>query len=140
MGRKVLLKSLRAFPQDCQQVAGLLGLAKFGMNNRSTINSPPPLPRNGRPWGGIAIFLVAIIIALISYSLFRVRLLHKVNEQLNIVQKAGYPITLNDLKGWIPEVPSKENAAVILTDAFRAMRGNTNSPNLPVAGRAELPK
>jgi hypothetical protein len=37
------------------------------------------------------------------------------------VRAAGFPVTLEDLNDWYPEVPAAENAAVLYAEAFAAM-------------------
>lgn len=40
---------------------------------------------------------------------------------LSRVRAAGFPVTLEDLNAWYPEVPAAENAAVLYAEAFAAM-------------------
>ena len=49
-------------------------------------------------------------------------------------------MTTAELTKWYAPVPPEENAALILTNAFaHLVRGNTNSPDLPIIGRGKLP-
>src|SRR5437667_128641 len=89
---------------------------------------------------GIAWLLSSLLTFITVYAGYRLYLAHKINVKIDQIRQAGLPVTTAELNQWYAAVPPEENAALILTNAFAYLvKGNTNSPDLPIIGRGKLP-
>jgi hypothetical protein len=89
---------------------------------------------------GIVWLLSALLTLVVVYSGYRLYLAHKIKTKIELIRKAGFPVTTAELNKWYAAVSPEENAALILTNAFaHLVKGNTNSPDLPIIGRGKLP-
>src|SRR5438876_1605127 len=90
---------------------------------------------------GIAWLLSSLLTFITVYAGYRLYLAHKINVKIGQIRQTGFPVTTAELNQWYAAVPPEENAALILTNAFaHLVKGNTNSPDLPIIGRAKLPR
>src|ERR1043165_9599966 len=89
---------------------------------------------------GIVWLLSAVVTLAAAYAGYRLYLAHKIKVKIGQIRQAGLPVTTAELNRWYVVVPPEENAALILTNAFaHLVKGNTNSPDLPIIGRGKLP-
>jgi hypothetical protein len=105
--------------------------------------NPTPQRNTARRHQQIAIvWLLSALLAIITvYAGYRLVLAHKINVKIEQIRQAGFPVTTAELNKWYTAVPPEENAALILTSAFaHLVKGNTNSPDLPIIGRGKLPR
>lgn len=79
----------------------------------------PPRSRFMR-WMVIAWVIVLFLVGL--YFLYRQILSRKIQARLEAIRGAGYPVTLEELARWYPEVPDVENAAHVYQQAFAHYR------------------
>jgi hypothetical protein len=90
---------------------------------------------------GIVWLLSALLAVIAVYAGYRLILAHKINVKIEQIRQAGLPVTTTELNKWYAAVPPEENAALILTNVFaHLVKGNTNSPDLPIIGRGKLPR
>jgi hypothetical protein len=103
--------------------------------------SPPAIPRRTRPKLADVIAVLVLVAAPVTlFCAYRVSLWIQVKGRLDGIRESGYPVTLAELNKWYAEVPSNENAATILTNAFALIvQGDTNSTTLPFIGKAKWP-
>lgn len=58
-----------------------------------------------------------------------------VQQRLDAIRSAGYPVTAQDLTAWYPKIPDAENAAPIYREAFKHFSGEAPAMNeLPAIG------
>jgi hypothetical protein len=89
---------------------------------------------------GIVWLLSALLTLIAVYAGYRLYLAHKIKVKIGQIREAGFPVTTAELNKWYAAVPPENNAALILTNAFaHLVKGNTNSPDLPIIGRGKLP-
>src|ERR1051325_5647988 len=69
-------------------------------------------------WG---ISLLAVLTILIAPIIWRLRLTKAVNARLRAIKAAGFPTNGMELNRWYASVPDEQNAALVLTQAFRLM-------------------
>ncbi len=80
---------------------------------------PPPSPwrrRIARAFGALVLLL------LIWFAVWRVLLHREVEQRLARIRAAGLPTSGAEINEWYPAVPAKENAALVLTQAFALWR------------------
>jgi hypothetical protein len=89
---------------------------------------------------GILWLLSALLTLIAACAGYRFYLAHKIKVKIGQIRQAGFPVTTAEMNKWYAAVPPEENAALILTNAFASLvKGNTNSPDLPILGRGKLP-
>lgn len=75
----------------------------------------PRAKRRLKWWHFVAVVLAVCILALVVY---RIRCHTKLEQRLDALRAAGYPVTLAELDEWYEQVPYGENAAQHVLDAI----------------------
>lgn len=83
-----------------------------------------------------------VLLAVGAFIGYRLVLHYRIERRLDAFREAGYPVTLEDLAEYYPEVPMGENAAVVYERAlwsFREPSDRKIGDVTPIQGFADLP-
>jgi len=107
------------------------------MNPPNPAISPAPGKRGIRRilW---RIFLGCIVVVLLVFGFWRLRLAGSVHDQVAAIREKGLPVDWKDLEHWPMAVPDEQNAALIFDQAFEMTDSNScykvSRLDLPVRG------
>src|ERR1700744_6017582 len=65
---------------------------------------------------------IALVILLVVFVIWRLKLAHDVNVQLQSIRSAGLPVNAVELDKYYRVVPNDQNAALILEQAFSLLQ------------------
>ena len=99
------------------------------MSETETENKPVKKRRRWWRWP-----LRALLLLVVTFAIFRFTVHQRVQNRLNAIRAAGYPVTLEELDAWY-EYPDGPNAADVCKRAFEAYMGNKQfEETLPLIG------
>ena len=68
----------------------------------------------------LVVVISGILLPVVTFLTWRIRLATRVHTKLTAIAKAGYPVSLADLEQmYYPELKAEENGAVFFTNAFK---------------------
>jgi hypothetical protein len=85
------------------------------------VTEPKPKKKRRGLWWKIP--LGGLLLLLLTFAIFRFVVYQRVQNRLNAIRDAGYPVTLEELDAWYP-YPDGPNAADVYQQAFEAFVGN----------------
>ena len=85
--------------------------------------------------------LVAVVVLVGGYLLYRRALANGVEKRLDAIRAQGYPVTLQELDDWYPTPPVGENAADVYQQAFLKFAARNKADRvLHIVGTTRLPE
>jgi len=80
-------------------------------------------------------------VLIVGFAVFRVVMRAGVDDRIEAMHEAGYPVTLSELDAWYALPPFAENAADRIMQALASLQlpAKQDMEDIPLLGRAELP-
>ncbi len=90
-------------------------------------------------WWHIPVFILCALV--VAFAIFRIVVRAKINNRLDAVRAAGYPVTCEELDDWYAIAPFADNAAEYITAAVSRMTFPTgdDANGVPLFSSAPLP-
>ncbi|MBN1974490.1 MAG: hypothetical protein JW787_12700 [Sedimentisphaerales bacterium] len=85
------------------------------------------------------VLIMLFVLLLAAFAFYRIYLKNELNERIETIRAAGYPVTFEELNQWYSIPMGVENSAYIVLDAIGYYKEPNDGKLLPVTGNAELP-